>query len=150
MYQREDVLEGARTIRPLLKELVGPEAERLDRELAALLTVERDRKNVDNLILNLLAREDATRAWIKQFLELKHSPEELLGLLFRSYRPLPGHVELLKAMTEPDYQLPPGEFDPRTAPKFECPQGDYAWYQFSAATRIPTCPTHNLSLGRGT
>ena len=63
MYTSEDVLEAARVIRPYLPNLLGAEAETVERALAELLARAESGEAVDNQILELLAEYDATREW---------------------------------------------------------------------------------------
>jgi len=44
------------------------------------------------------------------------------------------------------YAAPPGQPGPSAAPKYECPHGDYTWYQRSVGTPVPNCPTHGVAL----
>lgn len=124
MYESNDILEAARTIRPFLSELVGIEtAAAIDPQLADLLAQSSIEQSVDNRILELLAEQDATREWLADFLKHKQQPEQL-----RTWSPLPGQGSIVGAA------------------KFVCPQGDYTWYRSRVGVECPLCPTHNLPL----
>lgn len=129
MYSSEDILEAARCIRPFLQELSGSDAEDLDRQLAELLAA-RDSQGVENQILDLVACREATREWMRQFLENRNFQKGQPLEVQRNYSPLPGSPS------------------PVGAVRFKCPQGDYVWYQFSVGTPAPQCPTHRVDLVR--
>lgn len=116
MFEPEDVLEGARSIRPYLPELLGAEAAQFDRKVAHLLAQAKARKQVDKQLLELLKSNDSTRNWLAEFL----SPP----LVSKGYQPLPGSGQMTSAR------------------KYICPEGDYVWYQRSIGIPTPTCPTH--------
>ena len=124
----ERVLEVARAIRPYLTELLGPNAEQVDGELAALLARSRgdDDDEVEGLILDCLMRNRATHDWAARFL-MERGPDQAAGAE-RGYSPLAGQGE------------------PVRAPRFVCPKGDYVWYRHSVGQDPPTCPTHRLAL----
>lgn len=136
MQNRDDILEGARCLRPLLLQFTGPAAEEIDRKLADLLAASHHAK-VDNQILELVAQRDSTRQWMREFLEVKKSQnagerdEQFQRFVSRYFAP------------------PPGDPEPVAAMRFECPRGDYVWYQHAAGINPPQCPTHHLTLVRG-
>ncbi len=116
----EDVLECARSIRPKLEELMGPEAERVDHQLADLLAQANTGQQVDNRILDLLKRDEETYYWIAEF--LSEPPES------RGFQRLPGSRLVGQAS------------------KYVCPVGnDYTWYR-RGGEPIRTCPTHRVEL----
>ncbi|MFE4108544.1 hypothetical protein [Almyronema epifaneia] len=126
MYQAEDILDAARSIRPYLSELLTPNptaAEQLDQKLAELLDQASQNPSATILIQKQLRENAATREWVRQFLEDKQLPDEN-----RSFQPLPGYPSIVKAA------------------KFVCPQGDYTWYRPRVGIEPPPCPTHNLPL----
>lgn len=124
MYESADILEAARSIRPYLSELLpAAEAEVIDQQLAKLLAQANTRQPIDNLILQLLATQDATREWLSRFLQDKQQPEHL-----RTFSPLAGQGSIVNAA------------------KFVCPQGDYTWYRPRVGIEPPLCRTHNLPL----
>ena len=125
MHKTDDILEGARAIRPFLKALLGGEAEAVDQGLAELLQAGREGKKVDNLILELVRGHEHTRSWMAEFLERKLPPELARGL--RGY-------------------TPPRGGEPVPAPKYVCPKRDYTWYRPSVRDSVPTCPTHGVKL----
>ena len=119
-FTPEDVLEGARTIRPFLPDLLGTEAEPVDQQLAELLGQAKAGQQDDQQILEILTSHPKTRSWIAEFL----SPEQAS----KGYQSLPGKPSAV------------------SAPKYVCPEGDYTWFQRSAGTPVPSCPTHNCQL----
>lgn len=128
MYQPEAILKGARAIRPHLAELLGAEAEGVDRALARLLAEAEEGRKVDSNILDLLARRDATRVWMEEFLEGAEGRTAAAPQRVRGYSP------------------PPGRADPIAAQRYVCPNGDYEWYRQRVGTPVPECPTHHLPL----
>lgn len=125
MYTYEDVLEAARVIRLYLPDLLGAEAETVDRTLAELLTKTESRETVDNQILELLAERDATRKWTQKFLKDKVPPP-----VMRSYDPLAGSVSCIDANT------------------FACPTAgcNAVWYRPKAGIDPPLCEVHKIPL----
>jgi hypothetical protein len=119
----EDILEAARTIRSHLNDLISDEASLVDNELAFYLNEAQSGKPAANILLGIMCKRDATRLWAAAFLK------EPLGL-----------------QSSRAYQPPPGDPVPVGAPKYVCPQGDYAWYRISTGSPIPKCPTHNVVL----
>lgn len=115
-FDPEKILDCARSIRPYLPELVGTEAETVDRQLADLLAQARVGDSVDAEILALLKRIPNTRNWAAEFL----APEQFS----KGFERLPGSSGAISAQ------------------KFVCPYGDYVWYRRSAGIPVPTCPTH--------
>jgi hypothetical protein len=126
MANDESILDAARAIRPFLQELVPLEAAELDKHLADLLAQAVQGEKVTNKIVKGLSNRDSTREWVAQFLKEGAPP------VSRASGSLP----------------PPGDPKPVLAPKYVCPQGDYTWYQMSAGSIIPSCPTHHVSLVR--
>ena len=119
-FTSEDVLEGARSIRPYLPELLRAEPNEVDQQLAALLEQAKAGQQVDQQILEILKSRPKTKNWIAEFLS---SDQVSKG-----------------------YQAPPGRAGVVSAPKYSCPEGDYIWYQRSAGTSAPACPTHKCDL----
>jgi hypothetical protein len=115
-FDAETVLEGARSIRPHLPALLGDRAPQVDARVADLLAQAKDGQTVDKEILALLKHEQSTYYWIAEYLSSDS--------VTKGFAPLPG------------------KSGPITAPKFVCPEGDYVWYQRSAGTPVPDCPTH--------
>ena len=116
MFQSENIVEGACSIRPHLPELLGPEAQKVDQEIAQLIAQSKLDQPVHQQLLELLKSYPSTRDWMAEFLSLKQTT--------RGFEPLPGRSQ------------------PTSAQKYVCPQGDYIWYRRSVGTAIPTCPTH--------
>lgn len=125
MYTPEDVLEAARVIRPYLPNLLGAEAETVDRALSELLARAESGEAVDNSILELLAERDATREWANQYLKDKMPPP-----VMRSFDPLAGSVSVIDANT------------------FVCevPGCPRIWYRPKAGIEPPPCQEHQISL----
>jgi len=71
MYKTEDILQAARDIRPLLKELAGNEGEKIGQELDALLKQFQSGAKTDTDILRLLTRNEKTAEWTENFFEGK-------------------------------------------------------------------------------
>jgi hypothetical protein len=115
-FPPEDVLEGARSIRFYLPDLLGSAAAECDRQLVALLTQAQQGESVDQAILKLLTRDPKTKQWLAEFLSPKATA--------KGYDRLPGSSGAIAAV------------------KYVCPQGDYVWYQRSAGVSVPHCPTH--------
>ncbi len=121
------ILECARTIRPYLAELVGPNpwhppsADEMDRDLASLLEESKTGRNVAEPIMKILTSHEGTSAWTYRFLQGQYS----------NYNPLVGDPDIL------------------TPGKCACPGGDFVWYQRSSGTTPPLCPTHGFQLNCG-
>ncbi|PSN14178.1 hypothetical protein C7293_12765 [filamentous cyanobacterium CCT1] len=122
MYQSDELLEAAKTIRPFLPDLLGQNAEEMDHQLAELITRCQAGEPQENQIAALLAHEAPTREWMAEFLS---TDQALKGT--RGWERLPG----ISA---------PG------APKYACPKGDYIWYRLDVSDLIPSCPTHKIPL----
>lgn len=116
MFTPEDVLEGARSIRPYLPELLRSEAEQVDQQLADLLKKAKAGQQVDQQILELLKSHRKTHDWMAVFLSPKQAS--------KGYQRLPGNIGAVSAQ------------------KFVCPEGDYVWYRRTARTPVPSCPNH--------
>jgi len=125
----EQILEAARAVRPYLAELVGPDADRVDGELAVLLARSRDGRDgeVEGLILDCLMRNPATHDWAASFLIAQQPPDAGAGQ--RGYGSLGGEGEVVAAL------------------RFACPVGgDTVWYRRSVGQEPPICGTHRLAL----
>ncbi len=125
MYSSEDVLEAARVVRLYLSDLLGSEAETVDRALGELLAKAESGETIDNQILELLAQRDATRKWTRQFLIDKMPPP-----VMRSYDPLAGSPSVIDANTFV-CQVP------------GCPR---IWYRPKAGIDPPLCQEHKQPL----
>jgi hypothetical protein len=123
-YRDEDILEGARAIRPRLKELLGAAAEQVDDKLEKYLDLSRTGQRVENLIMELVAEDDATRQWMDDFLASKRPLETS-----RSYSELPGFPQSTPVMQ-----------------RYACPSCDHTWFRRSAGEEIPVCPSHRKQL----
>jgi hypothetical protein len=123
----EAVLEAARAIRPYLTELVGSDANRVDTQIAALLgEAATGRDDIDVSILSLLREDQSTHAWAAAFLQAG-LPPDVVAIRERSIG-LPGRPEA------------------SPAPRYTCPEGDYVWYRRIVGDRVPSCPTHRITL----
>jgi hypothetical protein len=125
MYNAQDILEAARVIQPYLPDLLGAEAEAVDRALTTLLVKAAAGEAVENPILELLAERDATRQWAQQFLIDKTPPP-----VMRSYDPLAGSQSVINANT------------------FVCtvPACPRIWHRPKAGIAPPLCPEHKIPL----
>jgi hypothetical protein len=119
--EEQEVLDAAQAIRPHLPDLVGEEAEEVDRELQRLLARAETGEMVRIDILRVLSHRDATRQWANDLLKVPQRD--------RSYEPPPGKVQAV------------------TVPKYICPKGDGTpWYRFSISDQVPLCPNHRIPL----
>ena len=129
------VLETGRAIRPYLPALVGPAADALDRQIAALLAEAAGRPQAASELRALLQRDEVTADFLTEV--LVDSPD---------YRPpdlQPGYVRT-RGM-----QPLAGDVAPVLhSGKFVCPRGDYVWYRPASGTPLPACPTHGAGLIR--
>jgi len=125
----EDVIDVARTIRAYLPKLVGIEADAYDREIADLIAKAQAGDDVGEQLLAVLTRSPTVHDWAARVLENdRHLPPDIQPITERGYQPLPG----------------PGE--PIQAERYECPYGDYVWYQISVSDPVPDCLTHKCAL----
>ncbi|NET34884.1 MAG: hypothetical protein F6K19_23150 [Cyanothece sp. SIO1E1] len=120
MIQPEDILEGARSIRPYLPELVGNEYLKLDQKVASLLNQANQGQPVHDLLLDLLKSYQATYNWMAEFLGPQQNS--------KGFEQLPGSSGLTSAL------------------KYTCPYNDYTWFRRTIGSPIPTCPTHQIQL----
>jgi hypothetical protein len=119
--EEQEVLEAAQAIRPHLPDLVGEEAEEVDRELRQLLARAETGETVKIDILRVLSHRDATRQWANHLLNV---PER-----------------------DRSYERPPGKAQAVSVPKYICPKGDGPpWYRFSIGDQVPLCPNHRIPL----
>lgn len=125
MYTAEDILEAARVIQPYLPDLLGAEAATVDQALATLLDKAAAGESVENPILELLAKRDATRQWAQQFLRDKTPPP-----VMRSYDPLAGSQSVINANTFV-CEVP------------DCPR---IWHRPKFGMAPPPCPEHAIPL----
>ncbi|MGK7918174.1 MAG: hypothetical protein AB4038_21990 [Prochloraceae cyanobacterium] len=125
-YQPQEILEAARSIRPYLSELLdSDEAQKLDRELAELITqAQQNPTDISKHTLKKLSSNSKTRKWTLNFLKDKLPPE-----IEKGYQPIPGAPSPVSGLI-----------------KYACPFGDYVWYQRQVGDTIPNCPTHNVPL----
>jgi hypothetical protein len=123
MSQSRDLLDGARSIRPFLANLLGADADNVDRALADLLVQARAGQHVEKQIADLLAIRESTRAWMSGYLARRKA-----GIRFGGY------------------EAPPGDPSPIAALLYTCPEDDYIWPRRAAGQQIPHCPTHHILL----
>jgi hypothetical protein len=112
--EEQEVLQVARAIRPRLPELIGNDAEKVDRQLEELLKRAGAGEPVKVSVLKVLRQREGTREWANSLLKVPPS--------YRSYQQLPGRKQV---PTVPRYVCPEGHGDP--------------WYRFSVAEEIPRC-----------
>jgi hypothetical protein len=126
----EAVWEAARSVRPYLWELVGPDAPAVDAALAELLTDSDVDEHTQYRLRNVLESHEATGIFLQRIREdtPAHRPPQVLS-------------EQTKR-----YTTPAGDPSPVPADKFACPHGDYVWYQPEVGARVPPCPTHHCAL----
>ena len=127
----EGVLEAARVIRWYLPELVGPDADEVDLQLAELLgTVASE--DMEAQIRAVLESHIGTRVFLEAVLEdtPKYRPPQVKTGSARTwgYSPLPGEAGVIPA------------------DKFYCPEGDYVWYRQAVGAPVPACKTHHRPL----
>ena len=122
----EAVWEAARSVRPYLNELVGPDAPNVDAALAELLTdAECDEQSEYRLRMVLESHEE-TRIFLERVRD--DAP---------AYRP----PQVLSELTT-RYSGMAGVTGPVSADKFACPRGDFVWYRPEVRVPVPRCPTH--------
>lgn len=126
MCDSDNILEAARAIRPYLADLLGVDAEAIDRQVAKLLSDAKSGQQVNNQILELLSSFNPTREWMAEFLKDNLPPQVTSS--YRSY-----------------YRRPPGDPNPPQTVRYVCPEGDFIVYGEPVP---PTCPTHGLLLIR--
>jgi hypothetical protein len=84
MVESNDILEGARSIRPYLEGLLGPDAREVDNELSSLLELAQSGQQLESEILELVNQHEPTHKWMDDFLEYNLPPNvvnELSSLL---------------------------------------------------------------------
>jgi hypothetical protein len=123
MYSRDAILEAASAIRPYLSTLLGADATTIDDQVASLIARGQSGEGIENLLLDLLVENDATRVWIEAFLRERRPPDA-----YRTYNPLLGKLSSVNI------------------PKYACPYRDYIWFRRSVELPVPQCPTHGLTL----
>lgn len=134
----DGVLEAARTIRPYLTDLVGPDAAGpLDRQIADHLNSSAGRVQTSSQLQMVLDEHEDTRWFLAE--TLADAPH---------YRP---------PYLQPPYvprgaggmASPAGDAGLIGANRYTCPRGgDYIWYQPEIGTPVPDCPTHQVPLAR--
>jgi hypothetical protein len=122
LYTNTQVLEAARTIRPILTQLLESEAaQAIDFQLAQRLNqTDLDKNNQVDYLLEILASHTETQAWWHDFLENNTAIQ-------KAYSGLAGNPAL------------------QSATKYVCPHNDYTWYREDSGP-IPLCPTHLIAL----
>jgi len=124
------VRAAARSVRQFLPELVGPEAEQLEAEIAGLLV----EPGGEDRLRRLLEQREGTRAFLGAVLD--DAPE---------FRPPQARPSTKKDAS--GYNPLPGRVGSLRAPKFRCPVGDdYDWWRLSQTDSVPKCPTHGCEL----
>jgi len=125
MYDIKDVLAAAEAIFPILNDLLGPEAEKIKKELSELLTKAKDGEDVELELMEMLTENDKTREWIRNRLENKRLPDQE-----KSYSKLPGESE----------EAVPG------IQEYVCPNCNYTFIRQWVGQKVPKCPTHHTNL----
>lgn len=114
-------------VRPYLAELVGPSAERIDRELGELLNGGAG----DEAILVVFEAHDELTAFYEAVMD--DAPV---------YRPPKVRAVQLREGTS--FSPVPGDPVPVPPDRFQCPAGDYIWFRPSVGVALPRCPTHDI------
>ncbi len=121
VFKPEDVLEGARSIRFFLPELLEDDAVQVDSQLAELLAQAKAGQQVHEQILELLKSYPDTYNWMAEFLSEKQ--------VSKGFEKLAGQGQAISAQ------------------KYICPEkNDYTWYRRVIGETIPICPTHRVLL----
>jgi hypothetical protein len=128
----EGVQEAARCVRPYLPELIGPDAAKVDAQLAELLVAAAQGEDVAMELRAALESYEGTRAFLEAVLE--NAPE---------YLP----PQLQSSALKTSYSGLPGDIQPVEADKYRCPKlNDYVWYRPSVGVPVPECPTCHVLL----
>ena len=129
-YSADEIINAAQAIRPYLLDLLdAPNAQQIEKQLENFfcdVALEPDSYTQLNTIL---LEHEATREWIRLYLEEEYVADDILDTL-RIYYPLQG---VMHPMKSPRYVCPV-EF---------CHQD---WYRHDLKEDIPKCPVHNLQL----
>ncbi len=133
MYKTEDILQAARDIRPLLKELAGNEGEKIGQELDALLKQVQTGSKTGTDVLRLLTRNEKTAEWTEKFFENKGYSAD--GT--RMFSELPGIP-----ISEDEIYTCPGERDNCTFYDCECKKRKN-WARMDGKD-IPICRELNI------
>jgi len=119
-FEHEDILEGTRSIRPFLPELLGDDAVQVDRQVAELLAQAKAGQQVHEQILELLKSYPDTRTWMAEFLS--------------------------ETQVSKGFDRLTDQGQPISGSKYTCPEADYVWYRRVVGETVPTCPTHGVLL----
>lgn len=120
VFEHEMILEGARSIRPFLPELLGDDAGPVDHQVAKLLAQAKAGQETHEQILELLKSYPETRTWMAEFLGETRS--------VKGFEELPGQGQAISAS------------------KYRCPEDDYTWFRRVVGETVPKCPTHGVLL----
>jgi hypothetical protein len=131
----DGVQAAARAVRWFLPELVGPDAESVDEEVADILAEEPGRGDVQRRLRELLERREGTGVFLDAI--LNDAPE---------FRPPQARPSTLK---EGRLSGLPGRIGAVAAPKYRCPVGnDFDWWQLAEEDLVPVCKSHGCALVR--
>jgi hypothetical protein len=142
-YDSKNVLEVARNIRLHLHKLLGTEAIAFDRALFNLLAKVEPGEAVDNQILELLVKHDATREWTIEFLSHKVEAgeavdERILEFIVNPSLWKDGIPHILKNNIRLYYKIVPISTIKYVCQETNC---DYVWYRLKAGFELPNeCP----------
>lgn len=132
MYSTEAITQAANDIRPYLPSLLeAPVANRLARQVTALLNQSTADPATSQQLADLLSEQEVTRQWLHLYLDEHYSPEAILPLVM-TYSPLSGSHNQIES---PRY----------TCPVASCHQ---TWYRRQPDAAIPHCPIHDLPMVR--
>ena len=132
MFPTDKLLAAAREIRPDIPELLDALlAKKVDEQLESLLSKSASEQDVDKKILQLLSDYEATREWIRLYVEENYAADAILKEM-RTYYPLPGTVHSVES------------------PRYLCPVASchQRWYRIDREQAIPNCPIHDTQFVR--
>ena len=128
MFDQEDVLRAARSLRPYLSEIMpSSRASSLGDDIDHFLERAKDGEKIDNMLLERMAQEDELRAWLKEAL-LEEEPRGVIKASRNSA--LAGDVDSVPAL------------------HFVCPiEGcDFTWHLRRVGQPVPPCVVHKVAL----
>jgi len=131
MSAQRDVIQAAQAMRPYLPELLDASvvtafAQRLEQLLAQSAQTQDDQA-----VRELLGQQEATREWLRLYLEERRPAAEILKVL-RTYHPLPGKSGAI------------------ASPRYRCPVAscNRVWYRRQVEDAVPNCPIHGIQMVR--
>lgn len=146
-YSIDEIVRTAQEIRPyLMKLLEAPNAQRVDQQLAQLLSQSSDplgmasaiapqptatQQAITQQIVDVLSQQESTREWLRLALEERYPAETILRTLW-TYHPLSSREHSIES------------------PRYRCPVASchQEWHRRSPEASIPKCPIHHLQMVR--